>query len=129
MRITTRRLLGALTFSCAALILTGVHVMAAQDAAAAKNLVRDPAIAARKLYDAWQAKNRTTARTIASDAAIAKIFAVTPVPMTYHACQRTDVGEFECVYRNAKDDFEVWFKVTGGASAGYHVDAVSLSTD
>jgi len=112
------------------LVCAGLHPIAApQDPVSMTDLVRDPEVAARQLYDAWQAKDRRAARTIASDPAIAKIFAVTPVPMTYHACQRTDVGEFQCVYRNAKDDFEVWFKVTGGASAGYHVDAVSLSTD
>lgn len=125
MRQLLRSVVLSIVLACAGSSL----VTAAQNSAAMQALVRDPEVAARKLYDAWQAKNRAAARAIASDAALTKIFAVAAQSMTLHACQRTDVGEFQCVYRNAKDDFEVWFKVIGGASAGYHVEAVSLSTD
>ncbi len=92
------------------------------------DFVRDPAVAARKLYDAWQKQDRHAAADYASDAAVARLFGLKVQPLTFTHCQRTGVGVFECVYRNAKD-FEVWFRVTGGASAGYNVDSVSFSTD
>ena len=125
MRQGLRSVVLSVVLSCVGLPL----VATAQNAAAMQDLVRDPEVAAGNLYKAWQTKNRAAARAIASEPAMTKIFAVAIQPMTLHACQRTDVGEFQCVYRNAKDDFEVWFKVIGGASAGYHVEAVSLSTD
>ena len=92
------------------------------------DFLRDPALAARRLYDAWQKQDRRAAAEYATDAAVARIFSLKVQPLTFTHCQRTGVGEFECVYRNAKD-FEVWFRVLGGASAGYHVESVSLSTD
>lgn len=92
------------------------------------DFLRDPALAARKLYDAWQKQDRHAAAEYATDAAVAKIFGLKVQPLTFTHCQRTGVGEFECVYRNTKD-FEVWFRVLGGASAGYHVESVSFSTD
>lgn len=100
-----------------------------QAVAAPGDLIRDPSIAARRLYDAWQARNRQVANVVATGDAMTKLFGLTPVPLTFTHCQRTGVGEFECVYRNSKDDLEVWFKVVGGASAGYHVESVSFSTD
>jgi hypothetical protein len=100
-----------------------------QVVAAAGDLIRDPSIAARRLYDAWQAKNRQGADVVATGDAVTKLFGLTPVPLMFTHCQRTGVGEFECVYRNPNDDLEVWFKVLGGASAGYHVESVSFSTD
>jgi hypothetical protein len=100
-----------------------------QGVASLGDLIRDPSIAARRLYDAWQARNRQVAEVVATGDAVTKLFGLTPVPLTFTHCQRTGVGEFECVYRNAKDDLEVWFKVLGGASAGYHVESVSFSTD
>ncbi|HVC21117.1 MAG TPA: hypothetical protein VNE16_13645 [Vicinamibacterales bacterium] len=92
------------------------------------DFVRDPAVAARKLYDAWQKQDRHAAADYATDAAVARIFGLRVQPLAFTHCQRTGVGVFECVYRGAKD-FEVWFRVTGGASAGYNVDSVSFSTD
>jgi hypothetical protein len=103
-----------------------IHVQAA---ATQSDLIRDPSMAARRLYDAWQAKNRQAVDVVATRDAVTKLFGLPPVPLTFTHCQRTGVGEFECVYRNANDDLEVWFKVLGGASAGYHVESVSLSTD
>jgi hypothetical protein len=100
-----------------------------QAAVAPGDLIRDPSIAARLLYDAWQAGNRQAAEAVATRDAVTKTFGLTPAPLTFTHCQRTGIGEFECVYRNAKDDLEVWFKVLGGASAGYHVESVSFSTD
>lgn len=100
-----------------------------QAAAAPIDLARDPSIAARRLYDAWHARNRPVADVVASGDAVTKLFGLTPVALTFTHCQRTGVGEFECVYRTSQDDLEVWFKVLGGASAGYHVESVSFSTD
>jgi hypothetical protein len=100
-----------------------------QAAVAPGDLIRDPSIAARRLYEAWQARNRQAVDVVATPDAVTKTFGLTPVPLTFTHCQRTGIGEFECVYRNAKDDLEVWFKVLGGASAGYHVESVSFSTD
>ena len=116
--------------SAAALHSTGLpSANDMQAAVALDNLIRDPSIAARRLYEAWQAKNRPAADLVATRDAVTKTFGLAPVPLTFTHCQRTGVGEFECVYRNAKDDLEVWFKVLGGASAGYHVESVSFSTD
>jgi hypothetical protein len=92
------------------------------------DFVRDPELASRKLYDAWQKQDRRAAAEYATDAARAKIFGLKVQPLTFTHCQRTGMGVFECVYRGAKD-FEVWFRVVGGASAGYDVDSVSFSTD
>jgi hypothetical protein len=92
-------------------------------------LIRDPPLAARTVYDAWQATNRQVASAIATEAAVIKLFKMAPERLTFTRCQRTGDGEFECIYRNAKTDFEVWFKVLGGASAGYHVESVSFSTN
>ena len=92
------------------------------------DFVRDPEVAARKLYDAWQKQDRHVAAAYATDAAVTKLFGLKVQPLPFTHCQRTGVGVFECVYRNAKD-FEVWFRVLGGASAGYNVDSVSFSTD
>ncbi|MDE3156617.1 MAG: hypothetical protein KGN76_16065 [Acidobacteriota bacterium] len=129
-----RRLLLALVVaavSSAGLIAASPAGPAAPAAARAfgqDDFVRDPAVAARKLYDAWQKQDRHAAADYASDAAVAKLFGLKVQPLTFTHCQRTGVGVFECVYRGAKD-FEVWFRVTGGASAGYNVDSVSFSTD
>ncbi len=91
--------------------------------------IRDPEVAARKMYDAWQAKNQKAAAEIAEAAAVTKLFGLTVQPLTFTHCQRTGDGVFECVYHDAKTNFEVWFRVIGGASAGYHVGSVSFSTD
>jgi hypothetical protein len=92
-------------------------------------LIRDPSLAARTVYDAWQATNRQGATPSPPRPRVTKLFKMAPERLTFRRCQRTGDGEFECVYRNAKTDFEVWFKVLGGASAGYHVESVSFSTN
>ena len=93
------------------------------------DLIRDPSVAAQKLYGAWQAKDRRGAADFATNDAVSKLLGMAPQPLTFVRCQRTGVGEFECIYRQAKTAFEAWFKVLGGASAGYHVESVSFSTD
>ncbi len=111
---------------CSAAIVTaaGSSGVAGQD-----DFIRDPALAAERLFNAWQARNPKGAGDFATDGAVKKLFSIPPRPMTFTHCQRTDVGEFQCVYRESKADFEVWFKVLGGASAGYHVESVSFSTN
>jgi len=109
---------------CGCLLAVAVSGLGAQD-----DFIRDPALAARRLFNAWQAKNPKGAGDFATDEAVKKLFTIQPRPMTFTRCQRTDAGEFQCVYREAKDGFEVWFKVLGGASAGYHVESVSFSTN
>jgi hypothetical protein len=99
-----------------------------QDPAGLGDLVRGPELSAKKLYDAWQKKDRAAAFADAETTAVAKLFARLPQPMTLTRCQRTDEG-FYCIYRDPKTAFEVWIRTTGGASAGYFVNAVFFSTD
>lgn len=90
--------------------------------------ITSPTVAARRLYNAWKVRNRRLALKVASPEAVSKLFSVRWRPMRLRGCEN-DNGSFECIYRDAKLDLDLAMVVEGGASAGYHVETVSFSSE
>jgi hypothetical protein len=88
--------------------------------------VSDPAVAARRLFDAWQAGDRDRALQVATPAAVHELFAVTTSSRPRFAGCRSQLPRFRCHYwiPDADGVFYVDMLVEGGASAGYRVVAV-----
>ncbi|MDQ6785983.1 MAG: hypothetical protein M3033_04085 [Acidobacteriota bacterium] len=98
-------------------------------AQAAQN--KNPTLVAQKLYQAWHLKNRKSALKIADKDAVDKLFGVRWRVMKFEGCKRRE-GEigFECIYRDAKNDFSLAMIVEGGVSVGgYNVASLSFSTE
>jgi hypothetical protein len=95
---------------------------------AQKGKITNPSTAAQRLYQAWQKKSRKSARKVASAEAIDKLFSTKWMPMKLKGCKNTD-GSFECIYHNSKLDLDIAMIIEGGASAGYHVESVSFSSE
>jgi len=93
-----------------------------------KGKITNPRVAAQRLYNAWKKKSRRSALKVAAPAAVSKLFSTKWRPMKFKGCQNTG-GAFECIYRDPKLDLDVSMVVEGGASAGYHVESVSFSTE
>jgi hypothetical protein len=92
--------------------------------------ITDPAVAARRLYEAWRARDRRAALKIADKAAVDKLLSVRWRAMRAKGCEHRDGGEgFQCVYEDARRDLRLAVIVEGGASAGYGVTAVSFSSE
>jgi hypothetical protein len=90
--------------------------------------ITNPATAARRLYLAWKSRNRKAALKVASDEAVKKLFGVRWRPMKSKGCENEN-GSFECIYHDAKLDLDLAMVVEGGASAGYHVESISFSSE
>jgi hypothetical protein len=88
--------------------------------------ISDPALAARHLFDAWQAGDRGLALQAASSGAVRALFAIEPSPRPrFGGCHFRSLG-FDCTYGYAHDN-GIWYltmRVEGGASAGYRVVSV-----
>lgn len=102
---------------------------AAKPATQPPGKISDPAVAAKRLYAAWQKHDRKAARAVASSAAVSKLFSARFHTLAFQGCERGDEG-FQCVYHDAKEGlYDVAFTVEGGASAGYGVTSVSFSSE
>lgn len=89
-----------------------------------------PATIAKQFYDAWHTKSRSAALKVADKKAVDKLFGVRWHAMAFDGCKQRDEGGFECVYKDAKDDFSLAMIVDGGASlGGYNVVSVSFSSE
>jgi hypothetical protein len=88
--------------------------------------ISDPVLAARHLFDAWQAGDRQRALQAASPAAVRTLLAIAPSPQPrFSGCRSRSFG-FDCVYAypDANGVFFIDMRVEGGASAGYRVVAI-----
>jgi hypothetical protein len=94
--------------------------------AAAPLRITDPAVAARHLFDAWQAGDRRRALQAATPPAVHDLFAIRPSSPPRFAGCRSQLPRFRCHYwiPSADGVFYVDMLVEGGASAGYRVVAV-----
>ncbi len=91
--------------------------------------VSDPQVAASRLYEAWRAGRRAAALRVATAEAVDKLFGVRRRAMKFEGCRSREEGGFQCVYRDARLDLSLAMEVDGGASAGYSVTSVSLSSE
>jgi hypothetical protein len=114
--------------------LAGAILCALLPVASAHSPSRDmrtnPAQVAQRLYQAWHLKSQKSALKVADKDAVDKLFGVHWRAMTFEGCHRRDEGGFECVYRDAKNDFSLAMIVDGGVSVGgYNVASLSFSTE
>lgn len=93
-----------------------------------KGKITSPSVAAQRLYSAWKKKSKKAALKVASSEAVSKLLSTKWRPMKFKGCQNTG-GSFSCVYHDPKLDLDLAMEVEGGASAGYHVESVSFSSE
>lgn len=86
-----------------------------------------PAEAARGFYNAWQARDRTTATQFASDAAIAALFSRPGGGMTFVGCRQTATDLFDCVFRY--EGGALHMDVYGDAVRGHKVEDSRFNVD
>jgi hypothetical protein len=88
--------------------------------------ISDPALAARRLFQAWQAGDRQRARQAATPSAVRTLFAFAPTAaLRFADCRYSSLG-YDCFYSST--DVGLWYldmRVEGGASAGYRVVSVN----
>lgn len=88
------------------------------------NSAASPELAARTLYEAWQANDRTKARTVATDAAIDKLFKTAFFALDFAGCDAN--GErFACNYTQETE--RVTMIVGGSSSTGFVVEDVAFA--
>ena len=118
-------------FACVVfLLMTGASPALSGSASATiqKGKITDPSVAAQRLYNAWKKRSKKAALKVASPGAVSKLFSVKWRTMKFTGCQNTG-GSFECIYHDAKNDLDVAMIIEGGASAGYHVESLSFSSE
>ncbi len=93
-----------------------------------KGKITNPGVAAQRLYNAWKKRSKKAALKVASSAAVSKLFSIKWRPMKFKGCTNTG-GSFECIYRDAGLDLDLAMVIEGGASAGYHVESISFSSE
>lgn len=88
--------------------------------------IPDPAMAARHLFDAWQARNQQRALQAATPTAVRTLFAFAPTQgLRFTGCRSGSLG-YDCFYLSA--DVGLYYldmRVQGGASAGYRVVSIN----
>jgi hypothetical protein len=88
--------------------------------------ISDPALAARQVFDAWQARNRQHALQAATPSAVRTLFAFAPTPgLGFTGCRFLSLG-YDCFY--SSEDVGLYYidmRVEGGASAGYRVVSIT----
>ena len=110
--------------------IASVIALSAMGSALAALSKLPPTAIARQFYDAWHAHSRKAALKVADKDAVDKLFGAHWHAMAFDGCHQRDEGGFECVYKNAKDDFSLAMIVDGGASlGGYNVVSVSFSSE
>jgi hypothetical protein len=110
------------------IFLTVINLNTRAAATIQKGKITNPRVAAQRLYNAWKTKSKKAGLKVATAEAVSKLFSVKWRPMKFKGCQNTG-GSFECIYTDAKIDLDVAMIVEGGASAGYHVESVSFSSE
>ncbi|HEX8707315.1 MAG TPA: hypothetical protein VF723_03550 [Pyrinomonadaceae bacterium] len=85
-----------------------------------------PEDAAQRLYKAWQAKDRTAAAAVASEAAVAKLFKETGGGMQFQGCNEEEGAQICGYYYEGGG---LIMRVGGSASAGYQVQSVEFVVD
>ena len=84
-----------------------------------------PALAARQVFQAWQARDQQRALQAATPAAVRTLFAFAPTPgLRFTGCRFLSLG-YDCGYLSA--DVGLYYldmRVEGGASAGYRVVSI-----
>lgn len=114
-------------FACVMLSALALSTMGNASAGLSKQA---PATIARQFYEAWHAKSRSAALKVADKEAVDKLFSARWHAMAFAGCNQRDEGGFECVYKDAKDDFSLAMILDGGASlGGYDVVSVSFSSE
>ncbi len=89
-----------------------------------------PTTIARQFYEAWHLNKHAAALKFADKVAVDKLFETPWRMMKFEGCDVRDEGGFECVYRDAKNDFSIAMIIDGGASVGgYNVTSVSFSSE
>ena len=87
--------------------------------------ISDPALAARQVFDAWQARDQQRALQAATPSAVRTLFAFAPATgLRFTGCQSLSLG-YHCGYLSA--DVGLYYldmRVEGGASAGYLVVSI-----
>ena len=76
-----------------------------------------------------EGRRRPAAQRVATPEAVDKLFGVRRRAMKFEGCRDKEEGGFQCVYRDARLDVSPAMEVDGGASAGYSVVSVSLSSE
>jgi hypothetical protein len=88
--------------------------------------ISDPAMAARQVFQAWQAGNQQRALRAATPAAVRTLFAFAPNPqLRFTQCRFLRLG-YDCLYSSA--DVGLYYldmRVEGGTSAGYRVVSIN----
>ncbi len=85
----------------------------------------DPALAARQVFEAWQAGNQQRALQAATPSAVRTLFAFAPTQgLRFTGCRFLSLG-YDCGYLSADVGlYYIDMRVQGGASAGYRVVAI-----
>jgi hypothetical protein len=93
--------------------------------------ISDPAMAARQVFEAWQAGNQRRALGAATPAAVRTLFTFKPSQakeLRFTGCQLSSPG-FHCGYLSTNVGlYHIDMRVQGGASAGYRVVSINALT-
>lgn len=84
--------------------------------------------AAQKLYGAWRAKDKAGAGAAADREAVEKLFSVRRRAMKFEGCQKREEGDFECIYRDARNDISLAM-LAAKTLRGYRIKSLSFSTE
>lgn len=84
--------------------------------------------AAQKLYAAWRAKDKAGAGAAADKEAVEKLFSVRRRAMKFEGCQKREEGDFECIYRDARNDISLAM-LAEKTGRGYRIKSLSFSTE
>ena len=111
--------------------LLSISILPAESGAKAPSLSnKSSGNVAQQLYQAWHLRSQKSALKIADKNAVEKLFSVRWRPMKFEGCNHRDEGGFECIYRDAKNDFSMAMILDGGVSVGgYNVVSLSFSTE
>jgi hypothetical protein len=88
--------------------------------------ISDPALAARQVFEAWQAHDQQRALQAATPTAVRTLSAFTPTPgLRFAGCRFLSLG-YDCFYSSADVGlYYIDMRVEGGASAGYRVVSIN----
>ena len=101
---------------------------AASVSAPAAGIFKTADAAARRLYLAWRAKDKTGAASAADAEAVEKLFGVRWRAMKFKGCRKREEGDFECVYEDARNDLSLAM-LAERAGRGYRIKSLSFSSE
>jgi hypothetical protein len=93
-----------------------------------QQIFKTPDETAQTLYNAWRTKNRFKAQAAATNEAIEKLFGVKRRVMKFKGCHKREEGDFECLYEDQKNDFQMAMLVEV-SRRGYRIKSVSFSSE